>query len=538
MTEEPASTADDIDLDDADPDDIDPNHADSGADDIDPYKRRVAVVLALLGVLGAWIGIVRIDSANNEATYARETTRTAVQSLRANVNRAVVAGLEVDLDAEQAALALAEPALPEDLGDPEEAADLLGSAEGLGEQDREDLARDQTFEAEQLDLTRKALAQTRVTYNNRTSQYETVLTTLAVALFLVGFTLVLDRRTRPPVLVPGVILAAYVAGWAVFLHQKDVPTTDPAAIDAAAEGAVHDAFGEFDAATERYSTAIGIDEDFVAGYTGRSLSSFLAVNPDFPATRAVVHAEGPEVDLALADAEEAVRLGDGRDFAGLFLAGLYRFYGGDYEGAIDHLDRAAAINDRAAEVPLAVAASELGAGDLDAATEAIDRAVGLLDLDEDSDRNRALAADLFSLIEQVQVAVPERAADVDEVRRRLALGEAGLVFAQVDGQVPAGARVSLDDGRFEAGTLTVGLAYEGMPEDAALSVYVYEHPTESAAPVQPAELARFVRVTGDGASSGSVPVDRTCRPVAFRVDVYVEGAFAGSFPFDGSPPTC
>ena len=55
----------------------------------DPYKRRVAVVLAPLGALGAWIGVLHMDSANQESYFARQTTRTAVGSLTANLNKEV-----------------------------------------------------------------------------------------------------------------------------------------------------------------------------------------------------------------------------------------------------------------------------------------------------------------------------------------------------------------------------------------------------------------------------------------------------------------
>ncbi|OWY61027.1 hypothetical protein B7486_66010, partial [cyanobacterium TDX16] len=52
--------------------------AEVAADEPEPYQRRVAVVLALLAVIGAWIGIMHSDAATNESFYARETTRTAV----------------------------------------------------------------------------------------------------------------------------------------------------------------------------------------------------------------------------------------------------------------------------------------------------------------------------------------------------------------------------------------------------------------------------------------------------------------------------
>jgi tetratricopeptide (TPR) repeat protein len=517
---------------------------DEEVDEPDPYKRRVAIVLALLGVLGAWIGILHNDSGNKESTFARETTRTAVGSLRANVNQSTLEGLSTDLDAEQAALGVAASFQP---GDPDtesaeavaadpQATDAAGS---IAPADREALERELTVEAERLDLKRRALAETRVTYNNRTSQYETVLTTLAVALFLVGFTLVLNRRVRPPVLLPGLLLAAYVAGWAVWIHQRDIPTTPPEAIEAAAQGAMHEAFAEFEQADEAYTEAIDADDDFAPAYTGRSVVSFLAANPDFLNTLAVIDTEGEAAEEALADVEEAIRLTENNDFGSLVVSGIYRFYAGDYEGAVERLDAAVDINDRAPEAFLVLTAAELARGDAAAAERALDRGVGLLDVAEASASTRDFAADLFSLLEQVEAAVPERAPDIEATRDRLAAGEAGLVFGEeMSGEAPAGAEFTLDQAELVDDELSTTLSYSGLPDDSLVSLYVYEQPVEGAPFAQPAELARFVTLAGSGSLSGTVDVERVCRPVAFRYDVYVEGARVASLDAPGGEPTC
>jgi tetratricopeptide (TPR) repeat protein len=529
-----------------------PGELDS-AEERDPFKRRVAIVLALLGVLGAWVGILHNDSGNNESKFARETTRTAVGSLRANVNQSTVEGLGIDLDAEQEALGVAaefetgvagegvdgSAAESEAEQGAESSAAQTEAAAGIDPDEREELERELTIEAQRLDLKRQALAETRVTYNNRTSQYETVLTTLAVALFLVGFTLVLGRRTRPPVLIPGLLLAAYVGGWALWIHQREVPTTPPAAIDAAAQAGMHADFGEFDQAVDLYTEAIDEDVDFVPAYTGRSIASFLAVNPDFTRTLAVVDTEGPEAQLALADVEEAIRLGEEGDFGSLVVSGIYRFYDEDYEGAVERLEAAVDVNDRAPEAFLLLTAAELAQGDPVAADEALERGVELLDLDEPGAANRQFAADLLTLLEQVEAAVPESASEVEAIRGRLVAGEARLVFGEeVSGEAPAGVEFSLDRSEFADGELDTELSYTGLPDGSLVSLYVYEQPAEGVAFAQSAELARFVTLEGSGSISGTVEIERACRPVAFRYDLYVDGGLVASFDAPGGEPTC
>ena len=524
-------------------DDLDP------AEERDPYKRRVAVILAVLGVVGAWIGILHTDSGNHESTFARETTRTAVGSLRANVNQSTVAGLGTDLDAEQAAIGVAaqfqtgvpgaevDAAAAQDLAEETELSST--AAAGIDQADRAELERDLTVEAHRMDLRREALAETRVTYNNRTSQYETVLTTLAVALFLVGFTLVLSRRVRPPVLVPGLLLAVYVAGWALWIHQRDIPTTSDAAIDVAAEAAMQADFGDFEASVTGFTDAIDLDDDFVAAYTGRSIAGFLVVNPDFLDTLAVVETKGPEVDRARDDVERAIDLGESDDFGSLVVSGIYRFYDGNYDGAVDRFLAAVDLNGQAPEAFLLLTAAELARGDTVAADAALEEAVGLLDLQEASASTREFSADLFTLLEQVQAAVPERAEDVDAGRGRLAVGEGSLVFDdELSGEAPDGVEFELADSDFSEGVLSADFTYTGLPEGSAVSLYVYEQPRDGVPFAQASDLARFLTIGGSGGFGGEAEVVRACEPVAFRYDFYVDGGFVTSIEGPGGEATC
>ena len=521
----------------------------------DPYKRRVAVVLAVLGLLGAWIGVLRVDSGNRESYYARETTRVAAESMSANISKGSLDGLETDLNAE--ADALEREAGFDPVGSPSDAGEVdrdLASgdaAAGLDPGRRDELSRRLTLRTERDRLRRKALAETRVGYNNRTSQYETVLTTLGVSLFLVGFTLVLNRRTRPPVLVPGLILAVYVAGWALWIHGKDIPSTPTAAIDAAAVGSTHAASGEHDKAAAAFDRAIAADPDFVAAYNGRSVASFLISNPDFLETLAVVDADTPEADQAQADAETAVSLGNERDFTSLFLSGLYRFYDDDFEGSARRMRQALEVNGRAPEAYLALAAAELARGNTDEAVDQLGAGVKLLGPAADSAEARQLAADLFTLLEQVDLAVPQHSDGTDEVRARLAAGEARLVFGDLAEPKPKAGSFSLESSTFDQdapeqgapdggddSTLSIELGYAGLPPDSAVSLYVYEQPAPGAAFVQRAELAQFSTVGGSGTLSGSTSLQPHCTPVAFRYDVYLNGAPAASFDAPGGDATC
>ena len=506
------------------------------------YKRRVAITLATLAVVGAWIGVLHTDAATNESTYARETTRTAEQALRARVNREVVQGLGVDLDAEQAALGLRSAAIADGgLAELEEdAAAAGGGADGAdGDIDRDALVRELTFESERLDLERSALAEARIAYTNRASQYETVLAALAVALFLVGFTLILSRRSRPPILVPGLILAAYVVGWALWIHQREIPRTDQDAIEAAAAGATALELGEAGDAVEHYDRAVGLDGDFVPAYTGRSLSRFAVANPDFGRTLAVVDTTSDGVARAFADAERAVELGDGRDVAALVESGFFRFLDGDYAGAVERLDAAAGEGDRSPQMAVLLAVTELARGDESAAEGHLRDALAGLDTTGESTRDRQAVADLLTLLEWVAAAEPEQAEAATAIREEATRIESSLVVGrELAGEAPAGAAVDLDELTLDGDELTLALDYADLPRDTAVAFYLYEQPAEGAPFVQAPEMARFAELSGSGSVSGSTTVERSCTPVAFRLDVYLDGAPADSFEARGGAPTC
>ncbi|WP_020379551.1 hypothetical protein [Candidatus Microthrix parvicella] len=509
----------------------------------DPYKRRVAVVLAVLGVLGAWIGVLHMDSANQESYFARQTTRTAVGSLTANLNKEALEGLSTDLDAEADALEMStkfDPGTPVGANEPKEskepdqvlAAD--GVRAGIDSKQRDRLTREFTLNSEREVLKRKALAETRVAYNIRTSQFETVLTTLAAALFLVGFTLVLNRRTRPPVLIPGLLLAVYVAGWAVWIHAKDVPTTAPESIDAAAEAATHLAFGEFAAAVDGYTRAIEADSDFVPAFNGRALASFQISNPDFASTLAIVDTATPEAKQAVSDAETAVRLDQEQNFNGLMLSGIFQFHDGDYATAAHRIRQATAINGNAPEAYLTLAATELALGDQVAALDALGTGIDILNPATDSSEARQLTADLFTLLEQVDAAEPERSADVAEVRSVLAAEEAQLAFGPFDPKASTDAKLTLESSSYIGNDLSFEIAYAGLPAESRVSVYVFEQPAKGAPFSQRAELARFETLSGTGTLVSEASVQAACTPVAFRYDVYVDGALANSFDAAGA----
>ncbi len=67
-------------------------------------------------------------------------------------------------------------------------------------------------------------------------------------------------------------------------------------------------------------------------------------------------------------------------------------------------------------------------------------------------------------------------------------------------------------------------------------VAAYERPSPDGPWVQPAELF-YVGPPSDGAGF-TFRTPRACHPVEYRVDLYVNGAFAATTNYPGVAPTC
>jgi hypothetical protein len=96
-------------------------------------------------------------------------------------------------------------------------------------------------------------------------------------------------------------------------------------------------------------------------------------------------------------------------------------------------------------------------------------------------------------------------------------------------------RVRVGGLRYADGRLTMRLRWEAMPRGTALSTVVYERPLTDGAWAQPPDLAWFTTVAGSGSRRTSVRLSRACPPGEVRVDVFVDGAAAGSVTGPGAP---
>ena len=517
---------------------------DEGASGRGTLGRWIGVSLAAIAVVGAGIGILQTDASVNESNTARETTRTAVGALRASVIEGAGRLLEEDIDAESSALLreqafvarqagnAAEPLTSEELRDfVPEGGDLPGAR-------TREAVRELSFDSERLALRQAALAETRVTWNDRSTQYTTAIAVLAVALFLVGFSLVLEGSRRVAFYALGVVVALVTIGVTTYIFLLDIPETPDEAVAATARGTVASDQDNQDRAVGLFDDAIEIDGDYSEPYSRRAIARVLADNPDLRETGALT-GDIANLEKAGADARRGFELSGDRDLLALAFAAIVGIYVGEYEGSVQAAIEAIAINGQSPDFRFAKSAAEVGLGDADAATDSLDGALDLLSGSDPSERTRGLVAEYLTYLEQVVYRTPERAELVGSIEERIVgLETAFNLQREVAGQPPDRGSVVVEGLRYEDGRFRLRTQWDDLPPGTALTLVGFERPAPDSGWVQPRELAQFRTAGGSGQEVGGVPIERACTPVELRVDVYLDGAFSESFTGPGGEATC
>jgi len=489
-------------------------------------RRNIALTLAFLIVLGAGLAILQVDASIRESNTARETTRVAVRAMRANVVATTVAGLEPQLEAERDFLPFRQPFST----GPASLAGAAGpspatAAEAIPDLGIAPLRERLALDAERLTLTQRALATTRVTWNDRSTQYTTVIAVLAVALFLVGFGLVVEGPIRPPAYALGVGVGLFAVGWGAWIHQLPIPSTAAAAIEGTARGTALTQAGRYAAAIAAFDRALSADDEYPPAYVGRSRARLLAANPDYPTTRAVTDASGRAIDAAVEDSDRALELDDRVLMAHVLLA-LTSFYAGSYDNSVAAVDDAIELNAKIPDLWLLRSAAQLARSDAEHATASLEQALALLRNTVPSQQTRLLASTYLSYLAWIERHDPAVARDAERLRDHVVAVETrfSLDREALPLRAPAKGSVTVRQLRFADGRLMLRLTWRDLPRKTALSVLGYERQRRVGAWSQPAQLALFANVSGSGRRAITVPLERACEPAEVRVDLYLDGA--------------
>ncbi|MCD9625698.1 hypothetical protein [Rhabdothermincola salaria] len=518
------------------------------------YRRGVGITLAVLALLGGWIAVLATDAGTNESRTTRQATRLASESQTAAVvDQGVKAGIDQteaemkvfasrpgfrlpEIAAEEGAITLDPDA---EQGRVEEATAVVERAL-TGDAVR---ATEISEEARALALEHKQLVAERITWNNRASQYETVLTTLAVAIFLVGFTMVVSRGLRPPFVVPGMILAVFCFGWAIQIYLKPIPDVAPEAITSSATGQVALDEGRATDAVAAFADAVTADDGYQIAHRGLGLSTLVEANPDLLRTFAITDNDPDLLRTTAAQLEVALREGGDEDPTTVATAALATLVGADWARTAELLELAIGENQRTPGLALTRSAVAIAEGDAATAEEWLRRALEFMAPLAGSDVDRALAAQYLTALEWVEDRAPEQTDLVEEFRARSMRFVAEARADQTPGVdlAPAGtpppdASVTIETLAFADDRTTVELDIAGVGDDDQVIIAIYERPAPGASWIQPSELF-YVGLPTDGQGI-TLSTPRACAPVEYRVDLYVDGVSAATATAPGTTATC
>ncbi len=522
---------------------------DEGDEKPELLKPWVAITLAAIALLGAGLAIQQTRASVNEANTAREATRTAVQAQSASVIEGSVQQLESDLVAEDAFIPFREPFLEgggplllaggaEPATEAQRQAAIRATEEALPTERTEAALRGLEQDSAFLSLKQSALAETRGTWNDRSTQYTTVIAFLAVALFLVGFALVVGGPLRPVFYAIGIVFALVCLGWGAYIHSLSIPETPDPAIEATARGQVETGAREYGEAVASFDIAVDEDGDYAPAYASRAIARILAANPDFVITGAVTEENFGAAEGAIDDAVRALELND-RDSVTYAVLSLIAFYAGEYDQSIAAADEAIAINGEVPDSRLVKSASQLGLGDPDAASETLNAAFDLLDDAQPSPRTRALVSDYVNYMEWLIVAEPDVAEEAAAFEQFLVAAETGFnLDRELSGEAPARGTARVQDLRFENGRLRLTIAWNNLPPNTALTALGFERPIADRAWSQPADSALFRSVGGSGRQVVDAELQRVCKPTGVRVDLYLNGERVQTETGPGVRATC
>jgi tetratricopeptide (TPR) repeat protein len=380
----------------------------AGEELADPFARRIAVVIATATLLAAIVGFLQNEasSQNNAAsqqaqTYAIEASQALV--LAQERARVTVDAWSTSLEQRVRAANIGQQLLyaPEGERARLEATQaywikLAERSEALSGVDRAApdgpdldptfpwrLLANRTRDAVRMEALQDAANEVGEAWSGQSTTYTAVLAILAVALYLLGFSLTIGvRRAKQLFAVVGVALVFVAGGWTVSQVATSPRAAPDEAADAYADGmvALDTAFDDagWRTAAEHLTRAIDLRPTFARAYLGRATAEFALGSPQQNGFLSVVTDEALATssddlarayELGLDDTALVADLGFQR-----FLQGI-RGDGARLEEGIAFSRQAIARNDADPVVHFNLAVALLAAGQVDEARAAYQDAI-------------------------------------------------------------------------------------------------------------------------------------------------------------------
>lgn len=524
----------------------------------DGFRRVVAVLVVLITLFGAVIAYAQSVESNDEDVAARNAQRDAIRGLGAQVEAS--AGLAADarigssIDAvlQQQALAAAQVEAIGGEADRDaafaERERLAEVAAAVGDLTPIDPSDDATFfadaarrnaDTDEARLSQSVEADRANDHGGKADAYVTILTVLAVALFLLGLSLTVKARNRYVLAAPGVAIAVVCILWAIAVSGRDVTRISSTSVADVAEGQRLQDAGDFAAAIERYDEAIADSPDFAAAYARRAGARFLQGSPQRGQTGFISLTSEEALADALDDVDEALRLGGSSDVNTVADAGFFHFLDGDFERSVELSSDAVELNPSLAALWFNLGVAQVGLGDEAAAEDAYEEGLEVLFDPERPPLQRAeILAGARTDLSILRTLLDD---ELDDVLDLVLAMESELATAQLEATTcPDGnpCEVDADADDAELGEVSFGrdgadvfadIEVDGLEEGTAVAVTWYMRTAPDTPFEQTALGFQASQVVGGVVEASTLPVFQPRCPVVgdYLVRVYAGGTFLG-----------
>ena len=359
-------------------------------------------------------------------------------------------------------------------------------------------------------------------WGDKANLYLGVITSLAVALTLLGLSLTVGVNVRRFLVWPAaLIVTGGLAGFLIVLITP-TPHTSEAAIAAVVEGDRLSADRDYDGVLAAYNRAVDLDPSYTTAYQRRGTARLVADSPEQGNFFIISTTSKDARQAGVADLNQALDLG-GEDYPTLVNQGANYFHLADYTRSEELSRRAIALNPTLPLPWLNLGLALVGQGREKDAADIYQHAIGLIEQRPYPQERLELYAGARGPLEKLLGLRSDLKAPV----RRL---QGELVQAQGKALLPKarsanGVRVSAMTATASGSTLRITFDYSNLPSNSRLAWIVYYRPPGRDRDwIQRSGLSLFDQT--QLAPSGSAviePPDKSCLTAGeYRIDLYAD----------------
>lgn len=503
------------------------------------FKRRVALAVSLLALVGGLLGFAATDASTRAALSDRTAKQQAVLALT-NENSAAVdtysalssyAGASTlkrraDLGRVQAEL-LGASAAPITAAQWDAVSSRLSDLTPLLRPGRlsarADLLLNDLLKARSVStLSQDSAQKTAEGWAQKSDQYVGAATVIGVAGALLGLALTVPTGSRGFLVIASAAIVVVTLVFALAVATTPTPETPPEAVQLVAEGDRLAGAKDYVGALAAYDKAIGLDGEYATAYVRRAGVETVQASPENATSSFVITNVSPQArEAAIADLNRALALKPD-DYVALVNQGANYFHVLDYGRTEEFSRRAIDLNPGLPLPWMNLGLGLVGQGREPEARSAFDEAIRLIG-------QRPLARERGELFAAARGTLAT-AAEQTPSRAALALSLEGLV-TKAEGAVvvPRGAsapqaKVSRMSLTSSGSNLRARIDYDTLPTGARLAWIVYYRSPRAGEWVQRTDLSFFEGSTLPPSGSATKDLHDASCPIGgdYRIELFTD----------------